>query len=183
MSDDSKHEERTKAVEKALDSNLAAIRAKALEFQQLAGRQRRRYTWARSATVVLGVLAPTIVTFQTQHSGSSQLTFWLGILAITITAGTGIVTGLHASFKWGEGFGRAATASLELEELADSSDLDTLIIRTSTDDLWKHGQLTQHREELLNKQHLIVRKYIEGELALIREADRTQQDKKEVSKN
>lgn len=184
MADGPTPEERASAVEGALNSTLASIRAKALELEKLADRQRRRYNWARSATVILGVLTPTFVTFQTQHSGGSpQLAFWLGILAIGITAATGIVTGLQAAFKWGEGFGRATTASLELGELVDATDLDTLVVRTSQDSMLKHTELMKYQERALRQKDLIIRKYIEGELAVIREADRAQQDKKEERRN
>ena len=179
MPDESTPEQRANAVENALDSTLKAVRDKALEFQQLADRQRRRYNWARAATVILGVLTPTFVTFQTQHSGSPQLAFWLGIFAIAITAAAGIVGGLQASFKWGEGFGRATTTSLELEELANAIDLEALVVRTSPDYVLKYTKLTEYRERALRQKHLIIRKYTEGELALIQEADRAQRDKKD----
>ena len=68
MPDPATPEERAKAVEQALNSTLEAIRSKAREYQRLAESQRRRFNWARGATVVLGVLTPTFVTFQTQHS-------------------------------------------------------------------------------------------------------------------
>lgn len=149
MPDSATPEERAKAVEQALDSTLKAIRAKAQEYQELAESQRRRFNWARGATVVLGVLTPTFVTFQTQHTSNPQLAFWLGLLAISITASTGIVTGLQATFRWGEGFGRASTTSLELDELAAGTDLDTLITRTSSDHTLKHTELTKHRDRAL----------------------------------
>ena len=99
MADPSTPEERAKAVELALDSTLKAIRDKAQQYQRLAESQRRPYNWARGATVVLGVLTPTFVTFQTQYSASAQVAVVLGIIAIAVTASTGIVTGLQAAFR------------------------------------------------------------------------------------
>lgn len=177
MADPSTPEERAQAVESALDSTLNAIRDKAQQYQQLAESQRRRYNWARAATVVLGVLTPTFVTFQTQYHASAKVAIVLGIIAIAVTASTGIVTGLQAAFRWGEGFGRASTTSLELDELASATDLATLSLRSSPDHTLKHTELTRHREGALRQMHLIVRKYIEGELALVTEAERPPQDK------
>jgi hypothetical protein len=165
-------EQRAKDVETALDATVNTIRNKAREYQRQAEAQRRRFAWAKGATVTLGVLTPTFVTFQTQHTGTPEVSLWLGIAAIAITASTGIVTGLQATFRWGEGFSRASTASLELDELAATIDLDTMTARATTDHALKHAELTKQRDRALRQLQLITRKHIEGELAMIKEAER-----------
>jgi Protein of unknown function (DUF4231) len=164
-------EERAANVERAFNSALATVRTRASEFQRLAERQRGRFNRARAATVILGVITPTFVTYQTQHNGGPEVAIVLGILAILFTASAGIVAGLQTTFRWGEGFGRASSASLELEELADNQELGTLVVRSSNDPMTKHAELVKHLDETVRQMRLVVRKFNEGELALVKEAE------------
>lgn len=125
-------QQRAEQAQTALDETLAAAEEKAKMYQELARTQRRRYSIAKALGVVLGVSTPTFVAFQTQHS-SVKYALLLSIIAICLTTGAGIVTGLQAAFKWGEGFGRSTTAALQLDELVGSIRLESLLYRTTPD--------------------------------------------------
>lgn len=125
-------QQRAEQAEQALDDTLAAAVERAKIYQDLARAQRRKYSIAKALGVVLGVSTPTFVAFQTQHS-SAQYALLFSIIAICLTTGAGIVTGLQAAFKWGEGFGRSTTAALQLDELVGSIRLESLLYRKTPD--------------------------------------------------
>jgi hypothetical protein len=95
-------QQRAEMAEKALDATLAATEKKANEYQDLAQSQRWRYSIAKALAVVLGVSTPTFVAFQTQHP-FPDYNLLFSLIAICLTTGAGIVSGLQAAFKWGEG--------------------------------------------------------------------------------
>ena len=88
--------------ETALDEAVSLIRNKAEDYRKLARAQRRKYAFAKSLAVILGVLTPTFVAFQTQYTVPANLEYQkllFGLVAIGLTAGAGVVTGLQAAFK------------------------------------------------------------------------------------
>jgi uncharacterized membrane protein (DUF485 family) len=112
-------QERAENAQEALDTTLDATERKAKEYHELARIQRRRYSIAKTLALVLGVSTPAFIAFQSQHSFANYGLIF-SVLAIVLTTGTGIVTGLQAAFKWGEGFGRYTTAAQQLDELIGS---------------------------------------------------------------
>ncbi len=155
--------EQTRAInaEKALDVTLQAAETRAAEFLRLAQVQRRRFSTARTFAVFLGVLTPTLVAFQTQRTEIK----WLPVVAILLTAGTGIVSGLQAAFKWGEGYARNLTSAQQLDELLGAIKMESEIFRTTTDYQIKYDQMKRLQERTWQQVQQIVRSQIQAELA------------------
>lgn len=155
-------------VENALNSTLQAIRAKAEEYRGMSSRQRSNYNWAKSLAITLGVLTPTFVAFQAQ-AFLPTWDFYLGLVAVVLTATTGIVSGLQASFKWGEGYARAAMASLQLDGLANQTHLQILLHRTSIDTMAKYQKLYTLNEEAMSKYLTINNTFVNSEITEVTE--------------
>jgi hypothetical protein len=118
--------------------------------------------------VVLGVSTPAFVAFQTQHTFANySLVF--SVLAILLTTGTGIVTGLQAAFKWGEGFGRYTTAAQQLDELIGSIRMESEIYRTTPDNGVKREALKRLHERILQQMQQVIRTQTQAEIADISE--------------
>jgi hypothetical protein len=178
-------QKRADMAEKALDATIKVIRDKAEYYRQLAHGQRRKYAVAKCLAVALGVLTPTFVAFQTQQSFTAEQ--WtakliFGLAAIALTAGAGIVTGLQAAFKWGEGFGRSTTANLQLDELAGSIDLQSLLYRTTPDHDIKHKELSRLHETAWRQMQQIVRGHTQSEIAEAAETKEQRNTEKNVAK-
>src|ERR1700731_1690197 len=69
--------------------------------------------------VILGIAAPTLVTYQTQQKEHAP--FWLAPSAILIVAIAGAGANLRSVLRWNERYGYTAMTDLKLREL--SSDL------------------------------------------------------------
>ena len=176
-------EEQAAQVETAFNSTLETIQREAKQYENLAHTQRSRYSWAKMATVVLGVLTPTVVTFQTQQS-LPQFQFALGIGAIALTAFAGIVTGLQAAFRWGEGYARWTGTGLALSELAISLELESRPYKSTTDADLKKTKLDELYEKAIRQRHLIMRKHTEAEIASVTDEKRlTIEGKSEITKS
>jgi hypothetical protein len=84
----------------------------------------RNLRWSNStfsfAAAILGVAAPTLVTYfaQSPNAGSS-----LKLLAIFAAAFAGATTVLLNTFRWGQRYGRSSLAEISLRELASSTRL------------------------------------------------------------
>jgi len=169
-----KGKQRAEMAEKALDDTLHSAMEKAREYQDLARRQRKKYSIAKFFAVVLGVSTPTFVAFQTQHSGDSYKLLF-SILAICLTAGTGIVTGLQAAFKWGEGFGRSMIAALQLDELVGSIKLESLLYRTTTDYGIKYDKMKELYDKTWQQMRKVIQTHSQSEIAEVTEPVKRQE--------
>jgi hypothetical protein len=157
-------EQRAILAEKALDSALETTAQKAGEYKELAQKQHLKYSIAKTLAVVLSVSTPTFVAFQTQHlSANHALAF--SIIAICLTTGTGIVTGLQAAFKWGEGFARSTVAALQLDELLNSIRLESLIYRTTPDSGLKYSEMKRLCEKTGQQTQRIIQTLSQSEFA------------------
>src|SRR5579883_2713712 len=107
-------EEKADQAEKAFDSALETIQNEAKRYQEFAHVQGFRYSLAKTATVVLSVLTPTLVTFQMQHSAPEEFQVAIRIGTVALTSLAGIVAGLQAAFRWGEGYARWTGTGLDL---------------------------------------------------------------------
>jgi hypothetical protein len=168
-------QERAKLAENALDDTLKAAEKRAAEYLALAHSQRVKYSVAKSLAVVLGVLTPTFVAFQTQHS-SANYSLLLGIIAISLTAGTGIVTGLQATFKWGEGFGRSTTAALQLQELVGLIGVESLLYRTTPDYGLKYNEMKRLYEKAWQQMQRVIQTQSQSEIADITQPTKHQEE-------
>jgi hypothetical protein len=161
-------QQRAEMAEKALDETLDAAVKKAKEYQELARSQRRKYSIAKALAVVLGVSTPTFVAFQTQHS-FPEYNLLFSIIAICVTTGTGIVGGLQAAFKWGEGFGRSTIAALQLDELVGSIKLESLLFRTTPDHGLKYNEMKRLHEKAWRQMRQVIQTQSQSEVADITE--------------
>jgi hypothetical protein len=157
-------EQRAVLAEQALDSTLETTARKAREYKELAQKQRLKYSIAKTLAVVLSVSTPTFVAFQTQQHSASH-TFAFSIVAICLTTGTGIVTGLQAAFKWGEGFARSTVAALQLDELLNSIGLESLIYRTTPDNGLKYSEMKRLCERAGQQTQRVIQTLSQSEFA------------------
>jgi hypothetical protein len=104
------------------------------------------------------------VAFQTQHSFATYNVLF-STIAICLTVGTGIVTGLQASFKWGEGFGRSTIAALQLEELVGSIRLESLLYRTTPDYGLKYNEMKRLYEGAWQQMERVIKTQSQSEIA------------------
>jgi hypothetical protein len=79
--------------------------------------------WSNSmftfSSAVLGVGAPTLVTYFAQDPNAGIMKF----VAISAAAFAGATTILITTFRWGERFGQSSLAAISLQELASSTKL------------------------------------------------------------
>ncbi len=156
-------QQRAEQAERALDETIEAAEKRARVYQELARAQRRKYSTTKALGVVLGVSTPTFVAFQTQHS-SVNYALLFSIIAICLTTGAGIVTGLQAAFKWGEGFGRSTTAALQLDELVGSVKLESLLYRTTPDYGLKYNEMKRLYEKTWQQMRRIIQTESQSEI-------------------
>ena len=154
--------ERVKQLQAVLDDTLRRISHEAALYRHRAQNQRLYHTSFGATLAVLGVAAPALVTYQTQHQSA---TFQL--IAIFLTGVVGAAGALQATFRWGDRFRRTSLTALALEELESNTQLARNDI-FDTDDAIKIYQKAYELNVSSQKElQRIVRQHIEGEVALV----------------
>jgi Protein of unknown function (DUF4231) len=155
-------EERVEKSIATLNRTLESIEKEANKYNSSAERQRRFYKVSRALIAGLGVITPVVITYQTQNP-----TDLLRIIAILLTALTGIITTVHAIFRWGEGYVRAKLTSLTLKELFDRTDLRRYEIEDNYDDMSAYSLAIATNREVRVEMQRILRNQIESEIAVV----------------
>src|SRR5215210_5827077 len=123
--------ERVNKILDVVEKSLERIHAEAESFHRKADSERRYHTWFSAALAVLGVAAPTLVTYQIQSKDGSGL----ALIAILLTAIVGAASALQATFRWSDRFRRTSLTALALDELESSTRLELYDIRDTGDDM------------------------------------------------
>jgi hypothetical protein len=109
----------TDSSESILKESIASIEKEARS--QIA--RARNLRWSNSvftfASAILGVGAPTLVTYFAQDPAAGIMKF----VAILVAAFAGATTILITTFRWGERYGQSSLAAISLQELASSTKL------------------------------------------------------------
>ncbi len=115
--------------EQILEETVESIESAAAIEQ----RRAQRLRWSNSAfsfaAAILGVGAPTLVTYFVQTPTASTT---LKLIAILAAAFAGATTGLLNTFRWGQRYGHSSLAAISLRELASSTRLRLLDVARTT---------------------------------------------------
>lgn len=114
-------------MEQGDESPMAIVLRTIKQVEGEAAREERRSLWLRRASstftfaaAVLGVGAPTLVTYFLQDGEASEI---MKLVAILAAAFAGATTVLLNTFRWGQRFGTSSLAAIALRELASTTRL------------------------------------------------------------
>ena len=167
--DNPKKDTRVEEIVGILDQTIERIAGEARTYGMRVASERRYHTGFGAALAVLSVAAPTLVTYQTQTPGAL-----FQIIAIVLTAIVGAAGSLQATFRWGDRFRRTSLTALALDELESTTRLERLDILHTRDDMTVYRRAFDLNESAQRKLQRIVRRHIEGEVAIVtQEGDKT----------
>ncbi len=133
------------------------------------GRWLKRWnTFFNASTVLLSVVAPALVTYQTQQSGGGDgLTF----VAIAFVGVAGAAATLRTVFRFSERFGYTTLTGLALQELESNSRLDLEDMLNSAEGVDIHSKLSDLNRNTQRVMNEIIKAYIEREVAAVEKAE------------
>lgn len=106
--------------EKILEESIQSIEREARSQNSRAWKLRWSNSIFTFASAVLGVGAPTLVTYFAQDPNAGTIMKFVAILAAAFAGATTI---LITTFRWGERYGQSSLAAISLQELASSTKL------------------------------------------------------------
>ena len=147
---------------RVLDDTVALIEGERKRYEAEALSQGRYHRVFTAVLAVFAVLAPAIVTLQSQQRDTP----WLAVLAIGLTATAGAGTALQGAFRWGERYRRTRLTALELSELYSSVRMDRLDVEDTEDPIKVYSKISELNQRAAARHQAIVRNHIEAEVAL-----------------
>jgi hypothetical protein len=146
-----------------LEETTNRIDAEARAYKVKQRRNGAANTWFRASLAVLGVGAPSLVTYQTQVEGEPLLV----LLTIGLTALAGATANLQAIFRWGERYTRAMLTALNLEELSSNTKSVMQEITAVDDELFQLRELRRLNEDAGKILRRTIRKDVQAEAELV----------------
>jgi hypothetical protein len=139
------------------------IRIYADDYGKRAKANRRASAASRAITTMLGVVAPTVVTYQIQAQNPSSA---LSTLTIIITALAGSAGALQATFRWGDAYARSLQTQLALLELESLTNFRRIGLAHLNDSTHKYNELKALHEHTVRELRRILKDDVQAEVAL-----------------
>ncbi|MCF8367720.1 MAG: DUF4231 domain-containing protein [Bacteroidales bacterium] len=157
------NDQRIEKVKKLLIETIEEIKSQKTIFKRRSNKNRRRFFWFKIIITILAVIAPSLVTYTTQHN-SNQL--W-AIIAICVTAIAGASATLQSILDFGDRFRREAITFLKLDKLFSSVNIKMEETEFISDVMEKYHRISQLNESARTELNSILRNHIESEIAFI----------------
>lgn len=148
---------------KILDTTLRQILDEAHRQEKDAKIQGWLHRSFMAVLAVLAVVAPALVTYQTQNTEIVGLPF----IAIGVTAIAGAGAALQSTFRWSDRFRRAKLTSLELNELHYTTDREREDIEDTDDPVKVYSKICELNRSAAASLRTILRNHIQAEMALM----------------
>jgi|CXWL01.1.fsa_nt_gi hypothetical protein len=154
--------DRVKRILGVLDKTLAGVQAEREKYHLRAEQEGRLHKWFSATLALVGVAAPAFVTYVTGEQGTG-----LRLAAILLTAIASATASLQTTFRWGDKYRRTSLTALALRELESTTQLSILELTDSIDELQVYKGAYTLNEAVERRLQKIIRKHIEGEVALV----------------
>jgi hypothetical protein len=141
-----------------LEETLAKIDREAVRFSRRANYERRNHYILNYMIMILSVLAPIMVTLQTQLDGTA----WK-VIAVVITALAGASATLQASFRWRERYRLTRMTALELEDLSSNTRAEQYRAYMNSTDQESFDQLVEINRRTRGTLSKVFRDYFHAE--------------------
>jgi hypothetical protein len=154
--------EQIRVQQQNLEQTLERIDREVQKYRRKESRNGAANTWFRASLAVLGVAAPSLVTYQTQVEGEPLLV----LLTIGLTALAGASGTLGAIFRWGDRYTRSMLTAQALEDLGSKTRglrQEILAVRDQPYQLSGLRALNEDAGEMLRS---TINKYVQAEAEL-----------------
>jgi len=166
-----------KAIEvmKKIDERIKKVADDKIMYTNKGEKLRKLNSSFNIIIVILSVVAPSLVTYQTQNTGYP----WLVFISIIIVAISGTTSALRSILRWNERYGFFAMTGIRLLELESSaSDKKDDIINTTKDE-YIYAKLSQLAMEIQQQHNKIIQEYLGNEIKIVEQINLMQKKENE----